>query len=75
MFKDDLLALFKNIFDHAELDQRLLAYLVSFIPKVACPINVNDFQPISLLRWVYKLIAKVLAARLRKVLGLLVQYT
>lgn len=37
------------------------------------PFSVNDFRPISLLGWVHKLMARVIAAKLRRVLGELVR--
>ena len=39
------------------------------IPKVESPQFLNDFRPISLVGSLYKILAKVLANRLRKVIG------
>jgi hypothetical protein len=50
----------------------LLSYFVTLIPKVNSPFGLGDFRPISLLGCLYKLIAKVLAARLAKVMNSLV---
>ena len=42
---------------------------ISLIPKKADAVEVRDFRPISLIGGVYKIIAKVLANRLKMVLG------
>jgi len=45
------------------------ATFISLIPKVADAVDIKNFKPISLLGSVYKILAKVLASRLRKVVG------
>ncbi|GJV46735.1 putative RNA-directed DNA polymerase, eukaryota, reverse transcriptase zinc-binding domain protein, partial [Tanacetum coccineum] len=47
---------------------------ITLIPKVSNPINVNDFRPISLIGTHYKIIAKVLANRLSKVVDKLINH-
>jgi hypothetical protein len=42
---------------------------ISLIPKVHRSKEINDFHPISLVGGVYKIIAKVLANRMRRVMG------
>jgi hypothetical protein len=42
---------------------------VTLIPKVASPLELKDFRPISLLGYLYKLLAKVLARRLASVMN------
>jgi hypothetical protein len=51
------------------LPRGLLSYFLALIPKVNSPETLGDFRPISLLGCLYKLIAKVLAARLALVVG------
>ncbi|GAU20845.1 hypothetical protein TSUD_120370 [Trifolium subterraneum] len=53
----------------------MLSYFVTLIPKVPCPSELGEFRPISLLGCLYKLIAKVLAARLAKVMDTVVAST
>lgn len=50
----------------------LLSYFVALIPKVSLRFTLGDFRPISLLRCLYKLLAKVSAARLAREMNLIV---
>ena len=45
---------------------------VSLIPKKADEVEMKDFQPISLVGGMYKIVSKVLANRLKTVLGKLI---
>jgi hypothetical protein len=50
-------------------------YFVTLIPKVNSPFTLGDFRPISLLGFLFKIIAKVLTARLASVIDSLVAST
>lgn len=41
---------------------------ITLIPKVDSPLNLNDFRPISLVGCLYKVVTKILAARIKKAL-------
>nr|GEX99420.1 RNA-directed DNA polymerase, eukaryota, reverse transcriptase zinc-binding domain protein [Tanacetum cinerariifolium]GEY33101.1 RNA-directed DNA polymerase, eukaryota, reverse transcriptase zinc-binding domain protein [Tanacetum cinerariifolium] len=47
---------------------------ITLIPKVSNPVNIKDFQPISLIGIHYKIIAKLLANKLSKVVGKVVSH-
>ena len=51
------------------------ATFLVLIPKKEGASDVQDFRPISLLGSLYKIIAKVLANRLKRVMGKLVSYS
>jgi len=45
---------------------------IALIPKVESPQRLNDFRPISLVSSMYKILAKVLANRLRSIIALVI---
>jgi hypothetical protein len=48
---------------------------IALIPKIDSPQGLNDFRPISLVGSLYKILAKVLANRLKQVVGAVVSDT
>lgn len=54
------------------LDCKLNFIFTALIPKVEGSQGMEDFRPISLLRSMYKVITKVLAGRMRKVLNVVI---
>ena len=59
---------FKEFFDKKSFAKSLNTTFLVLIPKKGGAEDLGDFRPISLLRGLYKLLAKVLANRLKKVL-------
>lgn len=57
------------------LPKCLLSYFLTLIPKVKSPQRLSDLRPISLIGCWYKLLSKVLARRLAKVIGNLIPKT
>jgi len=54
---------------NGKLTKGLNSTFITLIPKVNSPQRLNDFRPISLVGCLYKVLAKVLANRLRSVVG------
>jgi hypothetical protein len=75
MLKVEVRILFDQFHGIECLPSGLLSYFLALIPKVNSPETLGDFRPISLLGCIYKLIAKVLTARLAKVVGSVVSST
>ena len=68
ILKTDLMAVFHHFFAKVQFEKSLNATFITLIPKKNEAIEVKDFRPISLVWGVYKIIAKVLANRLRTVM-------
>ncbi|KAK2446576.1 hypothetical protein QL285_017365 [Trifolium repens] len=69
LLKDEVNLLFQQFYDNELLPKSFSSYFVALIPKVKSPFELNDYRPISLLGCLYKIVAKVLASRLAKVMG------
>ena len=72
ILKPDLMAMFRHFFaNNGKFEKSLNATFITLIPKKNAAIEVKDFRPISLVGGgggCYKIIAKVLATKLRTVM-------
>ena len=68
----DVLDLFKDFHERGRFGKCLNSTFLVLIPKIRGAEDLKDFRPISLIGSIYKLIAKVLANRLKKVMNGLV---
>lgn len=68
IFKDDVLQFVAEFFRCSRIPPGCNSSFITLIPKVSNPLVVDDFRPISLIGFQYKVIAKVLANRLSKVI-------
>lgn len=67
--KHDTLETFRSFFEDGKFDSRLNITFVTLITKHDQACNIRDFRPISCCTTVYKVISKVMANRMSKVLG------
>eukprot|EP00268_Persea_americana_P004181 TRINITY_DN11318_c0_g1_i2.p1 TRINITY_DN11318_c0_g1~~TRINITY_DN11318_c0_g1_i2.p1 ORF type:complete len:108 (+),score=7.43 TRINITY_DN11318_c0_g1_i2:273-596(+) len=58
-----------------KLSKHIGASFIILIAKKSGPENIQDLRPISLIGSIYKILAKVLASRLQKVLPTLMSYS
>ena len=68
----DVLAVFDEFYQHSKFEKSLNATFIALIPKKNGAFNIRDFRPISLVGSVYKILAQVLANRLKEVLDQLI---
>jgi hypothetical protein len=68
LLKEEILLLFHDFHTSSRLPLSFSSYFITLIPKVLNPHCIKEFRPISLLGSLYKLLAKVLAVRLGKVM-------
>jgi hypothetical protein len=67
VIKSDLMGVFQDFYTPSKFVKSINATFLALIPKKSRAVDHKDFRPISLVSGVYKIIAKVLANRLRKV--------
>ncbi|KAL6324589.1 hypothetical protein AAG906_013401 [Vitis piasezkii] len=65
----DQIKMFKEFYEHSSFLKSLNNTFLVLIPKKCGVEDLGDFRPISLLGGLYKLLAKVLANRLKRVVG------
>ncbi|KAJ0918837.1 putative RNA-directed DNA polymerase [Helianthus annuus] len=67
--KQWIMDMMKQFHKHGSIHQSCSSSFISLIPKVQDPMTFSDFRPISLIGVVNKIVSKVLANRMKKVLN------
>ncbi|GLU05147.1 hypothetical protein SLE2022_222630 [Rubroshorea leprosula] len=67
--KDDFVNFLQEFHRHGRLVKGLNSSFLTLIPKKLNPVQFKEYRPISLIGCLYKLLAKVLANRLKKVMA------
>jgi hypothetical protein len=73
--KHDVMAVFFEFYRRRQLVKSLNVTFVSLVPKKVDAVEMKDFRPINLVGGMYKIVFKVLANRLKTVLGKLISYS
>ena len=63
---------FKEFFEHSRFVKSLNATFLVLVPKRRTVEDLQDLRPISLVGGVYKILTKVLANRIKRVMGLII---
>ena len=69
ILKTDLMQVFHQFHEHGTFEKSINATFIALIPKKPGAMEMKDFRPISLISGVYKIVAKVLANRLKVIVG------
>ena len=72
--KNDIVMAVQSFLFGGHLLKALNETIVTLIPKVEAPINLSQYRPISLCNVIYRVIAKVLANRLKRVIPNCISY-
>ena len=72
---DEVCAVVLNILNSDQMPAELNMTHLALIPKVKTPKSVTEFRPISFCNVLYKLVPKVLANRLKKILPFIIDST
>ncbi|CAL5388524.1 unnamed protein product [Camellia sinensis] len=72
LMKGEFIQLFQELHRNGKLAKGVNSSFITLIPKKKNPIDLSEYRPISLVSAIYKVLAKVLSRRVRKVLPKLI---
>jgi hypothetical protein len=72
ILKQDVMAFLREFYDNAFLPKAMTASFLTLVPKKDHPQDLFDYRPICLIGSLYKILSKLLANRLKRVLGKLI---
>ena len=67
--RNDVMGFFREFYEHKKFIRNMNTTFLVLIPKKGDAKDLKDFRPISLVGGLYKLLAKVLANRLKRIIG------
>lgn len=73
ILKDDIGRVMQKFWVNANLPKGCNLYFLGLIPKIEASSGLVDYRPISLMGSLYKILAKVLARRLKGVIGSIIE--
>ena len=69
IIKGDLIGAFSWFWEKGEIGDECNSSFLTLIPKTNAPLHLGDYRPISLIGVLYKILAKMLAERIKGVMG------
>lgn len=75
LYSSDIISVVKDCFITASLPEHLNDTLIALVPKVERPTSMPQLRPISLCNTLYKVVSKILVARLRPLMSKVVSPT
>ena len=70
--KDEVMGFFREFFEHNQFVKSLNATFLVLVPKGSTVKDLNDLRPINLVGSLYKILSKVLANIIKRVMGLII---
>ena len=70
--KDEVMGFFREFFEHNQFVKSLNATFLVLVPKRIIVEDLKDLRPISLVGSLYKILTKVLANRIKRIMGLII---
>lgn len=70
--KSDIMNFFAKFHRNGRLPKCINSSFITLVPKVENPLGLSDYRPISLIGSMYKILAKVLSARIKSTIPLVV---
>ena len=70
--KEEVMGFFKDFFQNEQFVKSLNATFLVLVPKGSIVEDLKDLRPISLVGSLYKILSKVLANRIKRVMGLII---
>ena len=70
--KEEIMLLFNEFYENAKFVRGLNATFIVLVPKKGGVEDIRDYRPINLVNSIYKLISKVMANKLKKVMDKLI---
>lgn len=70
--KSDIMNFFAEFHRNGRLPKCINSSFITLVPKVENPLGLSDYRPISLIGSMYKILAKVLSARIKSTIPLVV---
>ncbi|KAF5753621.1 putative RNA-directed DNA polymerase [Helianthus annuus] len=69
LFEDDFLSIMHNFADGGVISRGVGSSFITLIPKVNDPVNLGEYRPITLIGVISKVLSKILANRIKVVMG------